>query len=366
MPIPVFNPTIGRKDMDSVLTCMVSDLIGPGELNDNLIDKLSLHFPHSGGICLRDSLRALEVALSVLLENKTISEGSSVLISALAPSYYYQVITKLNLNALVCDVDPLTAVMSQEELTKKAQYASLIIVDYPIGNYPPIELLRSFSIPIIEDVSCAVGSANVISSSNDENETTASETTLETNTTKFIPGTLGSYVILSMEANHLITSGGGAVLLASSRGDYQKLHKYSTTLDNSLFLPDINAALAVVQTSSLASRLTKRENYFNLFASQVKKSHHKMMKTTGELNNFFYSFPLVIEVGMSDVVAYAKKKGVETALAFENCVLDLIDPDGNQFPSALSVKLKTILFPLYSLLGSANATLIGKVLLTLP
>ena len=368
MPISVFNPTIGRKDMDSVLTCMVSDLIGPGDLNDTLIEKLAVHFPHSGGICLRDSSRALEVVLELMLQNQTIQTGSGVLISALAPSYYYRVITKLGLQPVVCDVDLLTGVASREELTSKAPSGALIIVDYPVGNYPDVELLRSFNLPIIEDISCSVGTANVVSASPIGDDIQIEETQKEAGeeATKFVPGTLGTFIILSMEANCLITSGGGAVLLASSKGDFQKLNRYASSLEPSLFLPDINAALAVVQCGSLASRLAKRQSYYDIFSSSVKKGNHKIMKSTLSGGNFFYSFPVVIEVGMSDVVAYCKKKGVETALAFTNTVLDLIDPEGNQFPHALSVKLKTILFPLYSLLGSANATLIGKVLLTLP
>ena len=32
MSIPVYRPTLKRRDMDAVLTCMVSDEIGPGSL----------------------------------------------------------------------------------------------------------------------------------------------------------------------------------------------------------------------------------------------------------------------------------------------------------------------------------------------
>ena len=30
---PVFRPMLRRRDMDSVLSCMVSDKVGPGDIN---------------------------------------------------------------------------------------------------------------------------------------------------------------------------------------------------------------------------------------------------------------------------------------------------------------------------------------------
>ena len=37
MKVPVFSSTIRRKEMDAVLSCMVSEKIGPGEINARLI-----------------------------------------------------------------------------------------------------------------------------------------------------------------------------------------------------------------------------------------------------------------------------------------------------------------------------------------
>ena len=39
MAIPVFRPTVKRKDMGSVLSCIVSDKIGPGEISRELVTR---------------------------------------------------------------------------------------------------------------------------------------------------------------------------------------------------------------------------------------------------------------------------------------------------------------------------------------
>lgn len=363
MAIPVFNPTIRRKEMDSVLTCMVSDLIGPGELNRNLIEKVSLHAPNQGGFCLREPSRALEMALLAAIPSES-REGAKVLISALAPEFYYFTLIRLGFQPVVCDVDPHTAVMALDEIKKKGSECALAIVDYPLGNYPHAQALKSLSIPLIEDLSCSIGTAAVKSSqeeslSKEEEEAAITEKS-------FIPGELGNYLLIGMEEGNLIPCGGGALLLAATRGDYLKLKRVVEEYDQAVFLPDLNAALASVQAVSLSSRLSKRKDYAAFFKQNLNKGHHKTLALNEPMEGFLYAFPVLIDLAMNDVIAYSKKKGVMTQRAFDRTVLQWVDPEGKCYLNAFSLHLKCLLFPLYSLLGNKNVELICKVLLTLP
>lgn len=340
MAIPVFNPTIRRKEMDAVLTCLVSDRIGPGELSLKLLEKLSDLIRHSGGVCFREPQRALECTLLTLIPEK---EGK-VLISALAPGYYVDVINILGLEPLLCDVDPASGVMKVSEIEEKAAECKAIIIDYPMGNYSDFTTIASLEIPVIEDISCSIG----------------------TSAGDFQPGSLGKYVFIGMEEHNLITAGGGAVVVAHSRSDVSKLKKSYDLMDKTVLLPDMNAALATVQCSTLLTRLEKRKSYFDIFLAQLQKGGHKTLMLNGDVEELLYSFPVIVDVGHKDVIAYSKKKGVDTEIAFFHVAIDKIDPEGHDFPNALSLKLRTLLFPLYSLLGNTNAELISRVLLTLP
>ena len=270
MAIPVFNPTIRRKEMDSVLNCLVSDQIGPGALSQKLLDGLKKHLDHNGGVCFREPQRAIECIL-LTLEPKR--EGK-ILLSALAPGFYVDVIQLLGFEVVLCDVDSSSGLMLIDDLVEKSKECIILIIDYPIGNYNDVEILNKLEIPIIEDISCSIG----------------------TFTENFRPGSLGKYVLVGLEENHLITAGGGAVVVAHSRSDVTNLKKSYDLMDKTVLLPDMNSALAIVQSSSLSSRLEKRQLYFELFFSQLQKGGHKTLVLGYEIESLLYSFPVFINL----------------------------------------------------------------------
>jgi dTDP-4-amino-4,6-dideoxygalactose transaminase len=69
---------------------------------------------------------------------------------------------------------------------------------------------------------------------------------------------------------------------------------------------------------------------------------------------------------MKDVIQYAKKKSVETLPAFRSTVLENDSNNGHSFPVAKSLLMRSLLFPLYPMLGKTNIEHIVKVISTLP
>ena len=79
--IQTFSSTIRRKEMDAVLTCMVDEKIGPGDLNSRLIQNVKESFSFSGGVAVRSPSLALKYALKAL----DLPKDAKIMISALAP-----------------------------------------------------------------------------------------------------------------------------------------------------------------------------------------------------------------------------------------------------------------------------------------
>jgi dTDP-4-amino-4,6-dideoxygalactose transaminase len=79
MSIPVFRPTLRRRDFNSVLGCLVSDRLGAGPLNHELAAELSRYLGAAGGACLATFGQAVACALEAL----GLAEGEAV-VSALA------------------------------------------------------------------------------------------------------------------------------------------------------------------------------------------------------------------------------------------------------------------------------------------
>jgi dTDP-4-amino-4,6-dideoxygalactose transaminase len=73
-----------------------------------------------------------------------------------------------------------------------------------------------------------------------------------------------------------------------------------------------------------------------------------------------------IASSVKDVVAYAKKKEVDTVLAFEGSLLGAGLVPESSCPNARSIALRCLLFPLHQRIGATSAQKIAKVLATLP
>lgn len=339
MSVPLYKPSIKRKDMDSVLTCLVSDQIGPSSLSEELIEQISQLLQCSGGIALRDYGRAVELALDSL----ELEQGSRVLLSPLAPAIYFRVLEDRGLSPLFCQVDQSSGLMERQSVEElKAQNPAAVIVFHGLGLATPMDMFQDWDIPIVEDITQSFGAS-------------WGEQQL---------GTFGDLVILGMEYHHIITAGGGTLLF--SRKEYlENLQQISASFPHESFLPDMNASLALVQLSQMESFLEKRRSLGELFRQSVQRGKHRLLRQPEGGTAVWYSLPLFLNSSTRDVSLYARKKNVETTLAFAGSVLEYTGDDALCAQARL-LSMRTLLFPLYPMMGSRNADLVNKVLATLP
>jgi perosamine synthetase len=333
MSVPLFKPSIKRRDMDSVLTCLISDQIGPSTLSDQLISQFAQRFH------CRDYQRSIELVFEIL----DLEEGANVILSPLAPSVYYQIMQKRGLIPLFCQVEQDSAVMSTESINQLMdKNPKAIIVNHPLGLATPMDFVESLDIPLVEDLSQSLGAS-------------WNEQPL---------GSFGDLVLLSMEYNHIITSGGGTLLF--SRDKFKKnLEELSSHYPAESFLPDMNASLALVQLEQLDMFLEKRKTLGELFLRSVQRGKHRLLRQPPGGESVWYSLPLVLNSPTREVSLYARKKNVETTLAFAGSVLEYTG-DQDLCSKARQLSMRTLLFPLYPMMGSQNAELVSKVLASLP
>ena len=87
-------------------------------------------------------------------------------------------------------------------------------------------------------------------------------------------------------------------------------------------------------------------------------------KIAVEYNN--YAFPIVLESGMKDVIAYARRKDVVVESAFSLTLVGSGKVPPAQCPEAYSLSLRTVLFPIYPRLTMTQAGKVAKLIQTLP
>ena len=340
MKIESYSPTIRRREMDAVLTAMVHEQVGPGDQTTRLIQIAKEYVDFDFCLALRSPATALTIALKTL----DLPDGSAVLVSALSPQYYWNVLFDLSLRPICVDVDESGfCVTAAGVLAKLTPDVRALVLHHSLGFVPDVPSLLELNIPIIEDCSRSYG----------------------THWLDRRAGSYGIFTILGLEDRDVLTAGGGALLYAHGRREGTVLKRYAE-LPREYRLPDLNAALAVVQFKEAERNFEKRKEIAAVFTQSAMMIRHKRPIQTGdcEYNNF--SFPLILETGLKDVASYAAKKDVEVESAFGESLTVKHPDEARSCPVSNSLALRTVLFPLYPRLGKTQVSKISKVLATLP
>lgn len=327
--------------MGSVLSCIVSDKLGPGEITRELISKTCQLLGHAGGVSLCNSYLALSVAFEAL----GLVPQDPVIVSALAPSLWLRVLQDRGLVPLVADVEPESGSLDPQEAARLAQKgAKAILVHHTLGVINDVEALRTIGVPVLEDASQGLGG-------------TFGEQPC---------GSRADICLVSLDPENIITCGGGALVLAKSRQLVTGLRRVVEASPLYSPLADMNAALGISQIAALESFARVRREVAGLFSQSLFKSRHKSLVSKLDAENVLSSFPVCLTDGMKEVRQYALKKNVDTLPAFADSIAALDDGPGAQCAKARSLVLRCVLFPLYPMLGKRDVETLSKVLATLP
>ncbi|MBN2532101.1 MAG: DegT/DnrJ/EryC1/StrS family aminotransferase [Spirochaetales bacterium] len=339
--ISVFKPTVKRKDMDSVLTCMVSEEIGAGNLSHQFASKMSSYAGVYNGIAVSSYYHTLSLACEAL----DLEPTSKVIVSALAPRFYLSVLHEKGLIPVIVDVDSDSCTIVPGEIEKNlAENPKAILLHFHLGYIPDMESILQFGIPVIADISHALG---------------AKKTDIQC-------GSDALLIILSMEPENIITTGGGGLVLTPKRTLYSKMKDCIENRRRHLLLPDLNASLGLAQLKEIDTYIARRKEIENIYSRSLMKSRHTTLKQRDSYDPPHYSFPVMLTSGMNDVRKYARRKNIETIPAFWDSIISVGGDLNIDVPDAKKILMRCLLFPLYPLLGNKNIEMIARILSTLP
>jgi len=394
MSIPVFRPTLRRRDFNSVLGCLVSDRIGGGPLNHELAAELSRYLGVAGGACLVSFAQAVQCALEVL----GLAAGDAVILSALAPADYLGVLAGRGLRALVADVDPSTGLVLRSAVERHLTSGpKALVLHYPLGCVPESEELFSLGLPVLEDISQALG-ATLGAPGGGEDGSPPGGQPAESSLRRC--GSLGAVSVLCLAPQAIVTAGGGAAVFARERRNLKALRDAVERQPRDSLLPDMNAALGLAQLREIEGFLKARRAIGELFSQAVARSRHGRLGPWQENAGVPYAFPVLVKDGVKQVRQFAMKRNIETCSAFGDCVAAIgqapaeppgegpAGPRAEEPPAAESqhaspdlaagteaapapgaardLLARCVLFPLYPTLLKRDLQLIAKVLSALP
>ena len=139
--IQTFSSTIRRKEMDAVLTCMVDERTGPGELNARLVQAVKEMTGCDGAVAFRSAMVALAYALKAL----DLPAGSPVMLSALAPSWQYSAVERLGYTPLVLDVSEETGLVTAEIVAEGMKAGGRLLLLHGASQVAPLSPLTKYT-----------------------------------------------------------------------------------------------------------------------------------------------------------------------------------------------------------------------------
>lgn len=324
--------------MDTVLGCLVTDSIGPGEYTEKFVKNAKEVFGYEAAVALRSPYFALAIAL----RRFGLPAGAKIALSPLAPLYQLNVVEDMGFEPCFIDHDPVSGLPDLQAVRTNA--CSTIVLFETFGILPEKSVVDGIGLPVIEDMSQSLGAFR--------GETKA--------------GAIGNFSIYSLEQGSPVTSGGGALLFAPTRRDAPVIRGIADTLPKEVALTDYNAALGLAQLRDLHNTLARRKELEESFQQELARTKHRTFKQENQGQGGLYAFPVVLQSGMKDVIIHAKRNGVEAAPAFDESIISREDFPANECPGARSLSMRCILFPLHEKISAKDAGILAKVLATLP
>lgn len=330
MALPLSRPSLRRQDFDHVLDALVHDRLAGGEVNRLLVKELGR------SLLLKDVVVCASVSDAVrrVLSGLGCVPGDRVVLSPLAPLYWVEGLGRLGLVPVFADVHEVSPVLDPLAVAPLVGGAKAVIADCCLGFLPDVEALSALGLPVIEDISHGMGGS----------------------LGGRPVGTLGTAVLAHFSPETLVAGAGGA-LVGFRQAQEVALAPWEA-------LSDLGAALILSQWKDaelFAER--KREHFRRLF---VKLRSHPQPKQIGDAEPVFPWFPILVESGAKDIVAWARKHAVEADWAFRNQPQLNLDSSMDLCPRARSFVFRTLVFPLYSTISERDLSDLGKVISSLP
>ncbi len=327
--------------MDGVLQTMVDEKIGPGERKKEFLKQISEFISMTDGIALRSYIDVIIASLSAA----GVGEGDSVVVSVLSPKIYLEAFRRIGAKAVIVDTDAY-GLMSIEDAARNLEGAKAILYFEPVCQIPQsFEDLRGLGLPVIEDISESIGS----SFGEGDDQVRA--------------GGGGDIVIAALEEDGVISTGGGAIAVSSNAECIEKLRKYASLGSPYTELPDMNAALGIVQLSKISTLLQRRNEIYRMYAQSQLKSDSKLFGSASpEFRANGFGFSVIVNARPDEAIAFAGKYSVSCRRTFTDSIGHRYQDKYDRFPNAIAPITRALSFPLYPFLSKTDLEAVQRVI----
>ena len=119
----------------------------------------------------------------------------------------------------------------------------------------------------------------------------------------------------------MIATGGGAVAVTSSQEYLEKLRRYASLGSPYTELPDMNAALGIVQLAKIDMLLARRNEIYRMYLQSQLKSGSRLFGSASPLFTANgYGFSVIVKARPDDSIAFATSHSVSCRRTFTDSI----------------------------------------------
>ncbi|MGQ9616333.1 MAG: DegT/DnrJ/EryC1/StrS family aminotransferase [Spirochaetota bacterium] len=332
-----FNkPTIEKKDLETVLYCMVKDDLTPGEYLREFQGLLSKELGLACTIAFNSYLHSFETIFRMI----GASTGDEVILPAFARYRTLHAVLKLGLKPVLVDIEEDSLLPSFSEIKKVlGKKTCCIIIPQLFGIPHNLLAYRDFELPIIEDLDGSIGSK--------VNGKPA--------------GSFGNFVTMHFSDDAVITTGSGGMV--ASRDIKLKTILNSLLQDGSsidYLMSDLNASLGVSQLKKLESSMEKRRRIGEYFDRAVMASSCSFLGRNEDQELSYSSYVVKSETPWEDITRFFKRYGIPVKRGIEKPLHHVLGLDVHDFLTCEELYPRIIALPIYPTLNMESIESITK------
>jgi dTDP-4-amino-4,6-dideoxygalactose transaminase len=333
-----FNkPTIGKKDLESVLYCMIKDDLTPGVYMKNFASMLGQETGSSSAAVFHSFLHAYERVFHLVQAQP----GDEIILASFSRPYQLRTLLRLGLKPVLVDLEGDASFLpSQEQIAKKIGTRSrCIIISQMFGIPSDLARYRDFGIPVVEDIDGCVGAK-------------ADGKPV---------GSFGTYAIMHLGDHAMITTGNGGMLAGKEKDAGRLISAFKNDPANIDFLmSDFNASLGISQLNKLGKSIEARRKIGQFFDDAVLAAHCSLVGRQDGQELTYPSYTLKTDTPFEECQRFFKKFGVPVRKGLEKPLHGYLLDDVKAYPLAEEMCNKLVQIPIYPGLSKEDIENIAK------
>lgn len=292
-PIPHSRPTIGKKEIESVVSTISSGNIAQGSLVETFEKKVADFIGVKGAVAVNSGSAALHLALIA----SKIGSDDEVIVPDYTCSTLLNAVRYVKAAPKIVDIIPREYNIDPSNIKRRlTRNTKAIILVHSFGLPADIKAIKSIGLPVIEDLAQAIGAAY------DGKKV----------------GSFGDVSIVSFYATKLITTGEGGMILSNSLSILEKvrdMRDYDEKKDYKIRynykMTDMQAAMGLVQLKQLPDFIKKRREIAGYYNETLKTAPIHLPLSLEGRDHIYHRYIVETKKGLSSIIHSLKSRGID-------------------------------------------------------